>query len=220
MQQKRDLAIVLRSIAYEERHRIVTALTEQQGVISAMARNAINSRRFGGALELFSASEWMYVEKPGADLHRLEQAQIRRSFEGLRKDFGRLSMASVFSELILRIAPKHEPCPELFRLHSNALACLEETPLIPPQAGGDIALLNGYLTKILQWSGSQPQIHMIAPARSAVGGFPRNRGMTGVKKTPIRQTRPTAPTTSSSGVGPLMIGYVSALCSVIPASRR
>lgn len=155
--QKRDLAIILRSIAFEERHRIVTALTENHGRVEAMARNSIQSRRFGGTLDLFAASEWLFVDKPGADLARLDEAQIRRSYEGIHKDFEKLSLASVFSEFMLRLAPKNEAAPELFRLHSNALAALEELDL---SNGTDslIQLLNGYLAKLLQWSGSQPQL--------------------------------------------------------------
>jgi DNA repair protein RecO len=154
MEQKRDLAIVLRSIPYEERHRIVTALTENHGQISGMARNAVQSRRFGGSLEPFAASEWQFVVKPGAELVRIEQAQIRRPFEGLRKDFDRLSMASVFTELMLRLSPKYEPAPDLFKLHSNALALLEERE--GPE--NDLAILNAYLSKLLQWNGSQPRL--------------------------------------------------------------
>lgn len=169
MLPQRDLAIVLKSIIYEERHRIVTALTENFGLVSAMARNSIQSRRFGGTLEPFTASEWLFVQKPGADLARLEEASIRRSFEGLRGDFARLSLAAVLNEMILRVAPRHEGCPDLFRLHSNALVYLEEQsrrplsarePGVPVEAltGEDIAVLNAYLTKLLQWSGSQPQL--------------------------------------------------------------
>ena len=154
MESKRDLAIVLRVVAYEDRHRIVTALTEQNGLISAMARNSIQSRRFGGCLDQFAASEWLFVEKPGTELVRLDEAHIRRAFDGLRKDFERLSMASVFSEFMLKIAPKGEACPDLFKLHSNALATLEELP----GTGASLPLLNAYLAKLLQWSGSQPQL--------------------------------------------------------------
>jgi DNA repair protein RecO len=156
---KKDLAIVLRSIPYEDRHRIVTALTEHHGQISALARNSIQSRRFGGTLEPFVASEWLFVEKPGADLARLDEALIKRSFEGIRKDFERLSLASVFSEFMLRIAPKNEICSDLFRLHSNALAALEELPPMGVESSRSILLLlNGYLAKALQWSGNQPQL--------------------------------------------------------------
>jgi DNA repair protein RecO len=158
MQQKRDLAIVLRSVAYEERHRIVTALTENHGQISAMARNSIQSRRFGGTLDLFAASEWLFVDKPGAELARLDEAQIKRSYEGIRKDFEKLSLASVFSEFMLRLAPKNESSSDLFRLHSNALAALEELAIENSDSSALLQLLNGYLAKLLQWSGNQPQL--------------------------------------------------------------
>ncbi len=154
MEQLRDNAIVLRAVTFQERHRIVTALSENHGQITAMAKNSISSRRFGGSLELFAASEWLYNAKPGAELMQLQEASCKRSFEGLRKDFERLSLASVFSELMIKLSPKMESCPELFRLHANALAALEELP----GEGVDLSLLNAYLAKILQWSGNQPQL--------------------------------------------------------------
>ncbi len=154
MEQKRDLAIVLRSVPYEERHRVVTALTERHGRITALARNSIQSRRFGGTLEPFSASLWRFTERPGSELVRLEEAEIRRSFDRLRKDFRRLAAGSLFNELMLRMAPERDPCPDLFRLHSNALAALDEMP----EQGAELPLLNAYVAKLLQWSGSQPRL--------------------------------------------------------------
>jgi DNA repair protein RecO len=164
MQEVRDLAIVLRSTPYEERHRIVTALTERHGLVSALARNAVQSRRFGGTLELFAASEWHFVQKPSTDLLLLEQASIRRSYEGLRTDFERLALASFLNELALKLAPSIENSGDLFRIHSNALAWLEEaatakTRDLPQEASRQgLALLNGYISKALQWSGNQPQL--------------------------------------------------------------
>jgi len=150
----RDLAIVLRSVPYEERHRVVTALTEHHGQISALARNSIQSRRFGGTLELFAASEWMLTLKPGAELYHLSEAQIREPFEGLRKDFESLSLASVLSELMIKLAPQNEQCSEYFKLHSNALLTLNNST----GTSVEIILLNAYLAKLLQLSGSQPQL--------------------------------------------------------------
>lgn len=157
MEPVRDLAIVLRSIPFQERHRIVTALTENHGLVSAMARNAIQSRRFGGSLDPFVASEWTFVDKPGADLLRLDSAEVKRSYEGFRGDFDRLALASVMNEIMIKVAPQREACPDLFRLHANALVHLEEQALSSAGPEG-LALLNGYLTKVLQWSGNQPQM--------------------------------------------------------------
>lgn len=156
MEPKRDLAIVLKWAPFEERHRVVTALTEGHGRISALARNSIQSRRFGGALEPFAASEWLFVERKGAELFRVEEAQIRRSYVGVSSSFEKLSLASFFGELMIRLAPEREAAPELFKLHSNALAAVED--LAEDSKVTILALLNAYLAKVLQWSGSQPQI--------------------------------------------------------------
>lgn len=157
MEPIRDLAIVLRTIPFQDRHRIVTALTENHGLVSAMARNSVQSRRFGGALDPFVASEWSFVDKPGAELLRLEEAVVKRSYEGFRGDFERLTLASVMNEIMIKVAPQREPCPDLFKLHANALAHLEEHAL-KKAAPESLALLNGYFTKVLQWSGNQPQL--------------------------------------------------------------
>lgn len=164
MEKKRDLAIILRTIPYEDRHRIVTALTEQHGQITAMAKNAVQSRRFGGCLQPFAASEWRFTERPGSEMVHLEEASIRRSFEGLRAQFERLSLAGVFTELMLKLAPQNQPCPELFRLHSNGLAAVEELP----GNGIDLGLLTGFMAKLLQWSGSQPQMDHCLGCRKPV----------------------------------------------------
>jgi DNA repair protein RecO len=176
MQETRDLAVVLRSVPYEERHRIVTALTENHGLVSALARNAVQSRRFGGTLEPFAASEWHFFQKPNTELVRLEQAHIRRAFAGLRTDFERLALASLLSEIVLRVAPHIESSGDLFRVHSNALAWLEES-----QPGeNELALLNGYISKVLQWSGNQPQFSVCSGCQSPIESLPVNGSVLGV----------------------------------------
>ncbi|MBS1963663.1 MAG: DNA repair protein RecO [Bdellovibrionales bacterium] len=168
-----ETAIVLRSVPYEERHRVVTALTEKHGKISALARNAIQSRRFGGTLEPFAAATWRMGETRG-DLYHLDEATIRKDFAGLRKDFEILSLASVFNELMLRLAPEREPCVDLFKLHSNALAELEEKAdagrALEPRIL--LALLNAYLSKVLQWNGTQPQLLRCLGCERSLLDFP------------------------------------------------
>jgi DNA repair protein RecO len=155
MQPQRVLAIVLRSIPYQERHRIVTALTAELGQVSAIAKNSIQSRRFGGTLDIFAASEWIYTQRPGAEMIQISEAQIRTPFEGIRKDFQRLSLASALNEIMLKLAPQNHPADDLFRLHSNALFLLNEMPEIEVQG---LYLLNSYMAKLLQWSGNQPRL--------------------------------------------------------------
>ena len=158
MEPQRDLAIVLRSTPYEERHRIVVALTENHGQIAAMARNAVQSRRFGGSLDLFVASEWHFSLKPGSSLYQLSEALVREPFDHIRKSFEKLTLASIFSELALRASVpeigQEGGRSDLFRLHSNALFTLNETT----QTDIEIPLLNAYVAKLLQWSGNQPRL--------------------------------------------------------------
>ena len=177
MEQTRDLAIVLRWVPFEERHRIVTGITENHGKISALARNSVQSRRFGGTLDLFTASEWKIVERPGADLFRLEGAELKRSYEGIRKDFNRLALASTWSELMLRAAPEREACPELFRLHSNALAVLEDLPALV-KSGTEVALLTAYMAKMLQWAGNQPQVQQCLGCQKPLESLDPHREVT------------------------------------------
>ena len=146
-------------------------------MISAMARNSVNSRRFGSALEPFSAAEWLFEDRPGSELASLREASVRRSFEGLRKDFGRLSIASAMNEIALKVAPPGQHCEELFLLHSNALAALEELP----EGGADLALLNIYLLKLFRWYGSQPPIEAcLRCGLTLAGALEKNPGQKSV----------------------------------------
>jgi DNA repair protein RecO len=155
METQKDLAIVLKSIQFEERHRIITGLTQTYGLISAIARNSVQSRRFGGSLDLFTASDWTLGFKPHSELAQLTQAQVRHSFENLRKNFEHYALASTVTEFLLRLAPQNEPCLDLFQLHSNALFSLNHTQ----DLGTPLVFLNAYLAKLLQWSGQQPQLN-------------------------------------------------------------
>ncbi|MEO5970112.1 MAG: DNA repair protein RecO, partial [Bdellovibrionia bacterium] len=163
MQPQRDLAIVLRSTPYEDRHRIVVALTECNGQITALARNSIQSRRFGGSLDLFVASDWHFSLKPGASLYHLSDTLVREPFNNIRKNFEKLTLASIFSELMLKTSFQEigqqegdqQGGGDLFRLHSNALTTLNEDN----KTDIEIPLLNAYVAKLLQWSGNQPRLH-------------------------------------------------------------
>lgn len=157
MQQLKELAIVLRAIPFEERHQMVTALTEHYGKISAMARNSVQSRRFGSGLQPFTASEWTLQKKDSSDVYLVLETEVKREFQSLRGDLVRLSAASVFSEIMIRIAPEGNSAPELFKLHSNALVALEECT--DDIERGSFAVICGYLMKCLQWMGSQPILH-------------------------------------------------------------
>ena len=147
-----DRGIPLKVVAYEDRHRIVTALTENHGLISAMAKNSVQSRRFGSALGLFVASKMGFTKSRDGDWGHLSEAEVQKTFSGISTDFEKLSYCSFLNEVFLKIAQPGVPAPELFKLYVNALNEIDlaknsETVLI---------VICIALTKILGWTGHKP----------------------------------------------------------------
>lgn len=107
-------------------------------------------------MALFCASEWEFYFKPGSDLGHLTEAHALRSFEGIRGRFEHLALASLFNELLMKTTLAGQNASELFRLHSNALAILDESQSLVKDL--ELKLLNSFLAKFLQWSGHQPSV--------------------------------------------------------------
>jgi DNA repair protein RecO len=156
----RDLCYVLKTFPYKERDLIAVLLSERRGKFSGIARNGVQSRRFGGSLNLFSCSEFdldpktiRLAEATDESLVQLLSANLKQAGDGLAKHFEKLSGASALNELILRTVPSHKSAPELFKLYRNALLALEENP--PEKA---LLLVNAFILKITQWLGVQPQL--------------------------------------------------------------
>ncbi|NDG85376.1 MAG: DNA repair protein RecO [Proteobacteria bacterium] len=156
----RDLCYVLKTFPYKERDLIAVLLSERRGKFSGIARNGVQSRRFGGSLNLFSCSEFdldaktiRLAEATDEALVQLLSANLKHATASLSKHFEKLSGASALNELILRTVPSHKPAPELFKLYGNALLALEENP--PEKA---LLLVNAFILKITQWLGVQPQL--------------------------------------------------------------
>ena len=171
------LAITLKLIPFEDRHRIVSALTEEHGRVTAIARNSVQSRRFGGALDLFVAADWDAHFRDGAEMGRIDGAIVRREFPNLRRDYDRLSAAAVVAELMGRIAPEQAPAPELFKLLANALHWIDESPEFRPEYEG-ARLLACVFLKSLQWSGCQPQFSACRGCGRSVTDFTAEPGET------------------------------------------
>ncbi len=155
----RDLCFVLKVTPFRERDVIATLFSEQKGKFSAIARNAVQSRRFGGSLNLFTASDFeintqsIRMSETSEDrLVSILSATVRHSISEL-KAFERLSAASCLNELLMKGIPQHKPAPELFKLYSNCLFALEERA---PELS--IAIVNAFILKLTQWLGVQPSL--------------------------------------------------------------
>ncbi len=161
MQRVTELAIVLKVIRFEDRHLIVTALTQNRGRMTAIARNAIQSRRYGFSLQPMVASEWTVTEKEGQEMASLEGAELRKDFNKIRENYDAFTVAGVMSEWVLRIAPDRQPAEDLFKMHSNGLAYLDDLAQANPadQPFQTYEILCSYFLKSLVWLGLKPRLH-------------------------------------------------------------
>ncbi len=173
-----DRAIVLKTSRYEERSLIVHALTENHGHVVALAKNGIQSKRFTGALEIFSASQWIFTQRKDGQMLFLKEAQLLRSFTQIRLSFLLLSLASALNELLLRTVQPGQTSKQLFQLHSNALALIENN--LPE--GRELTLFNLYFVKLLVWLGLFPQWKNCKTCKTSLAVLPKNKEIIGIPK--------------------------------------
>ncbi|HTP50223.1 MAG TPA: DNA repair protein RecO [Anaeromyxobacteraceae bacterium] len=145
-------AIVLRSVDYGERDRVVTLLSRERGKLSAFARGARASRRrFGGTLEPFNLLAAELRERTGADTWILENAAVERAFGAIRGDLARIACAGYAGELAGELVRDAEPHEDLFDLLVAYLARLDEAPARPWD-------LRGYELGALRATGLMPRL--------------------------------------------------------------
>ncbi len=124
-------AVVLRTVDYGERDRVVTLFSRERGKLSAFARGARSSRRrFGGTLEPFTLVAAELTERSG-DLWGLDDAAVERGFGSVRGDLARIACASYAVELARELVRDAEPHEDLFDALVAYLALLDGGPARP-----------------------------------------------------------------------------------------
>lgn len=108
-----------------ESDRLVTVLTEGEGVLRAFAQQAkkIKSSKLS-ATQLFSYSRLSIFK--GRDKYIIDDAQPIEVFFDLRKDIERLSLAQYFCELAGALAPQEAEAGDFLRLMLNSLHFLSK----------------------------------------------------------------------------------------------
>jgi len=126
-------AVVLRSWPVHEADLIVSLFTRDYGRIKGMAKAALKSRRrFGAALEPMTEARAWFVEKPGQELVRLDQLEMLRSPLSAPVDPARLSVLTLYAEVLGEALPERDPQETVFRLVASVLErTLVENPWMP-----------------------------------------------------------------------------------------
>ncbi len=119
-------AWLLHRYPYRESSLIVEALTRDHGRVGLVARGARRMRR--GGLAIVPFTPMLVSFRRGAELCTLsgiETAGAQRSFTGKRFLAG-----CYVNELLLRLLPRDDPVPEVYRLYCDTLAAMRPDPSI------------------------------------------------------------------------------------------
>ncbi|APR75001.1 DNA recombination and repair protein RecO [Minicystis rosea] len=142
----RTEALLVRSAPFGEADAVVTLLTEERGVISAIAKSARRSSKRFPALEPMHLLRVGLEERPGVDLAALVESAIERPRVGIVHDLDRLEAAGTALRWVRRAAPPHHPEPALWREINAFLDRLDVTEPGPPPrallAGAGLRLLS------------------------------------------------------------------------------
>ena len=118
--------LVIRSVNYRESDKILTVLTDRLGKLTVSARGA---RRRGSrllpAVQLFAYSEMTLFEYNGR--YRLDEAETREQFAGLRHDLDSTALASYLAEVLGTEAEGDPLQPGVMRLSLNSLYALSQS---------------------------------------------------------------------------------------------
>ncbi len=142
-------ALLLRKTNYRDADLIVTAFTEELGVVSAYATGARKSqRRFGGALEPIHTLRLELAPSRTGDLLSLRSAKLELPRLRATTSLRALEAAGKALEWIRRGAPPSSPEPMLWHLITTFLDGINETPA---EARRDLATFGMGLLEALGW---------------------------------------------------------------------
>src|SRR5687768_4315378 len=155
--------IVLRSIRYGEADRILDLYTRDAGLVSAIAKGIRRTRsRFGARLEPLSCVD--FVAYHGRTLDTVTQAEVLRSFHGVREDLTRFEAAAGMVGSVRALSGGDEADRRVFNLLYNGLDALEE------RGSGFEAVEAAFGLKLSILAGYAPQLDVCLSCEANVDG--------------------------------------------------
>lgn len=121
------IGINLKGIPLGESDRLLTILTQEFGLIRAVAPGARKHKsKLGGRSGLFVINHLLLAK--GRNLDKIVQAETIESYPGLSQDLGKLTAGQYLAELTLFQALSEQPQADLFALLNEHLSRLEHLP--------------------------------------------------------------------------------------------
>ncbi len=145
-------SIILKTQRLGEADKLLTVFTVARGKLRAVAQGARRTRsRFGGSLEPFTHGRLVLFEKKPGALCRLNQADIRHPFLGIRADLERIEAAAQMTWLVAALTPDGEAHSELYTLLLHGLARVE--------SASDLGLVRPFFAlRLLDAAGFRPRV--------------------------------------------------------------
>jgi DNA repair protein RecO (recombination protein O) len=144
--------INLKSMPLGESDRLLTILTQEFGLIRAVAAGSRKHHsKLGGHSTLFVVNSLLIAK--GRSLDRITQAEALNSYSALSRDLGKLTAGQYLAELTLLQALSEQPQEELFDVLTQHLTRLEQSP-----ANLVLAHLTHAIYQLLITAGVAPQV--------------------------------------------------------------
>jgi DNA repair protein RecO (recombination protein O) len=149
--------INLKAQALGESDRIVTILTQEFGLIRAIAPGSRKHKSsLGGRSGMFVVNELLIAK--GRSLDKITQAQTVKTYPGLAKDLAKLAASQYLAEIVLSQALSEHPQQELYELLNEHLHRLDNIP--PGESSRVLAHLAHAVFHLLALDGLAPQVQI------------------------------------------------------------
>ena len=149
------IGINLKAQALGESDKIVTILTQEFGLIRAVATGARKQNSsLGGRMGMFVVNELLISQ--GRNLDRITQAETIKTYPGLSKDLGKLAASQYLAEIVLCQALSEQPQTEIYELFNEHLQRLEDIPKTEIKC--IVAYLAQGVFQLLNLAGLTPQV--------------------------------------------------------------
>jgi DNA repair protein RecO (recombination protein O) len=123
--QTTTMGLVLRATKTGEADRVLTILTPQHGLVTAIAKGALRIKnKLFSATGLLCYSEFTLFE--GKTMYVVDEAEVRSVFWGVHNDVENMALALYLAELTMLFSPVGSEAESLLKLLLNSLYLLSE----------------------------------------------------------------------------------------------
>ncbi len=157
-------AVCLRVRNWRNSSKIVTLLTPNLGLVTAIARGARRPKSlFGAALELFALSEVTIYLRENRELATVSNAELINAHPHIPLNYNAFLSAGQIARFLLRALAHHNSEPRVFQLLKNTLLALSTPPKEPTDYSG---LIGAFFLKATSFLGFRPELQKCIQCRT------------------------------------------------------